>query len=70
MKRAQNLARKAGFNGVRVLRVEEADQGRGYSPMPAPIMARAMDSAEKSTPISPGEISVGATMSFTFEMVK
>lgn len=68
MQRARNLARKAGYADVRVLRVEESDQGRGYSPMP--MVARAMDASEKSTPISPGELSVGASMSFTFEMVK
>lgn len=67
--RARNVARKAGYADVRVLRVEENDQGRGYMPMP--ISARSMDAAaEKSTPISPGELSVGATMSFTFEMVR
>ena len=69
MNRARNVARKAGYADVRVLRVEENDQGRGYMPMP--ISARSMDAAaEKSTPISPGELSVGATMSFTFEMVR
>ena len=68
MNRARNLARKAGYTDVRVLRVEESSQGRGYSPMP--IAMRAMDASEKSTPISPGELSVGASMSFTFEMVK
>ena len=69
MNRARNRARKAGYADVRVLRVEENDQGRGYMPMP--ISARSMDAAaEKSTPISPGELSVGATMSFTFEMVR
>jgi uncharacterized protein YggE len=67
MTRARNLARKAGFADVRVLRVEESEQGRGYSPMP--MVVRSMDASEKSTPISPGELSVGATMSFTFEMV-
>jgi uncharacterized protein YggE len=68
MQRARNLARKAGYADVRVLRVEESDQERGYSPMP--MVARTMDASEKSTPISPGELSVGASMSFTFEMVK
>jgi uncharacterized protein YggE len=66
--RAQNLARKAGYNDVRVLRVEETDsQGGGY---PSPMVVRAMDASEKSTPIAPGELSVAATLSFTFEMVK
>lgn len=69
MARAKAMARKAGYADVRVLRVEEADnQGGGYPPMP--MMARAMDAAEKSTPIAPGELSIGTTLSFTFEMVK
>jgi len=68
MNRAQNLARKAGYTDVRVLRVEETDsQGGGY---PLPMVMRAMDTSEKLTPIAPGELSVGATLSFTFEMVK
>jgi uncharacterized protein YggE len=69
MTRARSLARKAGYNDVRVLRVEENDQGRGYTPVPMAV--RSMDAAaEKITPISPGELSVAASMSFTFEMVK
>jgi uncharacterized protein len=68
MARAKSMARKAGYADVRVLRVEEADnQGGGY---PMPMMVRAMDASEKSTPIAPGELSIGATLSFTFEMVK
>jgi uncharacterized protein len=67
MARAKSMARKAGYTDVRVLRVEEADnQGGGY-PMP---MMRTMDVSEKSTPIAPGELSIGTTLSFTFEMVK
>lgn len=68
MNRARSIARKAGYTNVRVLRVEENDQGRSYSP--APMAMRTMDASEKSTPISPGELSVAANMSFTFEMVK
>lgn len=67
MARAKTMARKAGYTDVRVLRVEEADNtGAGY-PMP---MMRTMDASEKSTPIAPGELSIGTTLSFTFEMVK
>lgn len=66
--RAKAMARKAGYADVRVLRVEENDgQGGNY---PMPVMARAMDASEKSTPIAPGELSIGTTLSFTFEMVK
>ncbi|HEV7233439.1 MAG TPA: SIMPL domain-containing protein, partial [Sphingorhabdus sp.] len=64
MARAKAMARKAGYTDVRVLRVEETDnQGGGWPPMP--MMARAMDASEKSTPISPGELSVGVTLAFT-----
>ncbi len=68
MGRAKSMARKAAYTDVRVLRVEESDnQGGGF---PMPVMARAMDASEKSTPIAPGELSIGTTLSFTFEMVK
>jgi len=67
--RAKNIARKAGYSDVRVLRVEETDNNMGNYP-PMPMAVRAMDASEKTTPISPGEISVAATTSFTFEMVK
>ncbi len=68
MTRARNLAHKAGYNDVRVLRVEENDQERGFELMKMTPVS--MDAAENATPISPGELSVGASMSFTFEMVK
>jgi hypothetical protein len=69
MNRARSLARKAGYTDVRVLRVEEIDRGGDYAPMEMAPRSLA-SAAEKTTPISPGELSVGASMSFTFEMVK
>ena len=68
MSRARDLAQKAGYTNVRVLRVEESDYGRSY--VSGPMVMRTMDASEKSTPISPGELNIGANMSFTFEMVK
>jgi uncharacterized protein YggE len=69
MTRARSLASKAGYTDVRILRVTENDQGRGY--LPVPMVTRSMDAvAAKTTSISPGELSVAASMSFTFEMVK
>lgn len=69
MARARSLARKAGYNDIRVLRVEENDSGQGF--VSAPMALRSMNAvADKSTPIAPGELSVSASMSFTFEMVK
>lgn len=69
MARARSLARKAGYNDVRVLRVEETDNQGRFAPM-AMAVRTSMNDMEKSTPISPGELSVGASMSFTFEMVR
>ncbi len=69
MNRARSLARKAGYTDVRVLRVEEIDRRGDYAPMEMAPRSLA-SAAEKTTPISPGELSVGASMSFTFEMVK
>jgi uncharacterized protein len=69
MKRANAIARKAGYASVRVLRVEEqsADMG-GYPVMQTEM--RAMDASAKNTPIAPGQIRIGSSMSFTFEMVR
>lgn len=69
MNRARSLARKAGYTDVRVLRIEETDNQGRYAPMSIVVRA-SMNDMEKSTPISPGELSVGATLSFTFEMIK
>ena len=69
MNRARSLARKAGYNDVRVLRIEETDNQGRYAAMPIVVRA-SMNDMGKSTPISPGELSVAASMSFTFEMVK
>jgi uncharacterized protein len=68
-KRATAIARKAGYTSVRVLRVEEQASDMGGYPV-AQAEMRVMDVSEKNTPISPGQIRIGASMSFTFEMVK
>lgn len=68
VKRANAIARKAGYANVRVLRVEEQSGEFGY-PV-SMIEMRAADAAGKSTPIAPGQIRIGSTMNFTFEMVK
>ena len=68
MTRARSLARKAGYNDVRVLRVEENDREQGFALMK--MTSVSMDAAQNATSISPGEHSVAASMSFTFEMVK
>jgi uncharacterized protein YggE len=67
--RANAIARKAGFTGARVLRVEEQSADMGDYPV-AQTEMRAMDASAKNTPIAPGQIRVGSSMSFTFEMVR
>lgn len=67
--RANAIARKAGYASVRVLRVEEQAGDRDGYPVPV-IEMRAADASGKSTPIAPGQIRIGATMNFTFEMVR
>ncbi|MFN3747518.1 MAG: SIMPL domain-containing protein [Sphingorhabdus sp.] len=68
VKRANAIARKAGYTNVRVLRVEEQSGEFGY-PVPM-VEMRAADAAGKATPIAPGQVRIGAAMNFTFEMVK
>lgn len=68
VRRANAIARKAGYANVRVLRVEEQSGEPGY---PVPMMEMRADAAAgKSTPIAPGQVRIGSTMHFTFEMVK
>jgi uncharacterized protein len=70
MARANAIAQKAGYGSARILRVEEqASDFGGYPPMPVAEM-QASDAARKSTPIAPGQIRIGSTMNFTFEMVR
>jgi uncharacterized protein len=67
--RANAIAKKAGYGSARVLRVEEqASDIGGYAVMD--VKQASVESAGRSTPIAPGQIRIGSTMSFTFEMVK
>ena len=68
MKRANAIARKAGYASARVLRVEE--QSGDFGGYPMPVMAVREQSSAKDTPIAPGQVRIGSTMNFTFEMVK
>jgi uncharacterized protein YggE len=66
--RALSFAKKAGYANVRVIRVEE--NGSGNFPIPYGADVQSARAESKNTPIAPGEISVTAALSFTFEMVK
>ncbi|MGL5836922.1 MAG: SIMPL domain-containing protein [Sphingorhabdus sp.] len=68
MRRAGMIAKKAGYTDVRVLRVEEQPANEGGYPMLQTMDVR--ESSAKDTPIAPGQVRIGSTMNFTFEMVK
>jgi len=67
--RAQAYAEMYGFDGVRVLAVSEAIQGRG--PMPQMEMrAMAADAQSASiAPVQPGQVSTGVSITIKYEMV-
>lgn len=67
--RAEEYARMAGYSGVRLLEISESFQSYG----PRPPMARAMveeAAADSSTPIEPGEVGTGATITVKYEMTR
>jgi uncharacterized protein YggE len=54
---------------LRIHRVISVSEGGGYSPpMPMPVMMMARDSAQASTPVSPGEISTTSSVNVVFEL--
>ena len=66
--RAQAYAAMYGYDGVRVLAVSEAIQGRG--PV-AQVEMRAMAAADvQSTPVQPGQVSTGVSITIKYEMVQ
>lgn len=66
--RAQAYAAMYGYDGVRVLAVSETIQGSG--PVPQMEM-RAMAAADvASTPVQPGQVSTGVSITIKYEMVQ
>jgi uncharacterized protein YggE len=63
---ALSYARLAGYRDVRLLRIEE---GQAVQP-PRPMMRMAAESAsDASTPVQPGLIEAGVTITVTYELV-
>lgn len=65
---AQEYARMAGYSGVRLLEISEAYQSYG-APRPVAMRASA-EAADASTPIEPGEVGTGATITVKYEMTR
>jgi len=65
---AQDYARMAGYSGLRLLEVSESFQGGGPLPMAAAIRAEGAQDAK--TPIEPGEVGTGVTVTVKYEMTR
>ena len=64
---AQDYARMAGFNSVRLLEINESLAPS--RPMPMMRMAQA-EAADASTPVQPGLVEAGVTVTVTYELVR
>lgn len=68
-KRAESYARMLGYDEVRVLEINEAIQGRGMVTEMA-MRSLASDAAPTSTPVQPGQVSTGVSITIKYEMVE
>jgi uncharacterized protein YggE len=67
--RAMDYARMAGFSGVRLLEVSETMQQRFY-PEAITVTAQARDASAPATPVVPGQVQTGVTVSVKYEMTR
>ena len=65
---AEEYARMAGYTGVRLLEVSETFQS--YSPQGEARMVLAASSKDASTPIEPGQVGTGVTLTVKYEMTR
>ena len=65
---AREYARMAGYPGVRLLEVSESFQTIG--PMPVAMRMEQAADASAKTPIAPGEVGVGVTVTVKYEMTR
>lgn len=65
--RAMDYARLAGYSDIRLLQIGEAIPFDRPQPM---MRVQAMDAAEASTPVRPGQVQTGVTVNVTYEMIR
>ena len=65
---ATEYARMAGYTGVRLLEVSESFQS--YAPPPPAPVAMRMKGEAADTPIVPGEVGTGVTLTVKYEMTR
>lgn len=66
-RQATDYARMAGFSGVRLLEVSEIAAMRPPMPM---MRVQAMDASAASTPVQPGMVEAGVTITVKYEMTR
>ena len=66
--RASEYAKLAGYNGLRLLSIEEATSERG--PVPFVRNAPMMQAKASSTPVEPGRVGTAVTVTVKYELVK
>jgi uncharacterized protein YggE len=65
---AEEYARMAGYSGVRLLEVSESFQSYGR---PVAMAGRVMsEAADAKTPVEPGEVGTGVTLTVKYEMTR
>lgn len=64
--RALEYARSSGYAGIRLLQISEMVQPS--SPMPLMRVTASRDAAEQATPVRPGEVENGVTITVSYEM--
>jgi uncharacterized protein len=65
--RAALYARAAGFRAAELVSVTE---GGGFTPPPMPVMARMQAASADATPVQPGEVANGVTLSLQYRLVR
>ena len=59
----------AGYSGVRLLEISESFQS--YGPRPEAMVKMASDAgSDQATPIEPGEVGTGVTITVKYEMTR
>lgn len=66
---AEDYAKMAGYSGVRLLEISESFQS--YGPRPEAMVKMASDAgSDQATPIEPGEVGTGVTITVKYEMTR
>lgn len=66
-RQAMDYAGMTGFTGVRLLEISEVTPPRGPMPM---MRVQAMDAAQASTPVQPGMVQAGVTVTVKYELTR